>query len=100
MTSDWMAFDIKIDRFETIHVDLHSIIATSGSSKGKPKLIWFHGVGGTALISFGLSGVLDRLVATYDIYAIDLPGFGRSTGSHSLRNMSGTKLIISLYRFL
>ena len=45
----------------------------------KPVLLWLHGAGGTAALSFGLSGIIDRLGEEYDIYALDLPGFGRST---------------------
>ena len=45
----------------------------------KPALLWLHGAGGTATLSLGISGIIDRLVDEYDIYALDLPGFGRST---------------------
>ena len=45
----------------------------------KPVLLWLHGAGGTATLSLGISGIIDRLVDEYDIYALDLPGFGRST---------------------
>ena len=59
----------------------------------KPVLFWLHGAGGTAILSFGISGIMDRLVDDYDVYALDLPGFGRSTiecsGRDSMNNASG-----------
>ena len=59
----------------------------------KPILLWLHGAGGTATLSFGISGIIDRLGSEYDIYALDLPGFGRSTihwnGSTKVENISG-----------
>jgi hypothetical protein len=59
----------------------------------KPVLFWLHGAGGSAILSFGISGIIDRLVDDYDIYALDLPGFGRSTiewpGKDSLNNATG-----------
>lgn len=62
--------------------------------KKKDVLLWLHGAGGTATLSFGLSGVIDRLGGEYDIYALDLPGFGRSKilwdGSTEMENVSGT----------
>ena len=68
----------------------------------KPVLLWLHGAGGTATLSLGISGIIDRLVDEYDIYALDLPGFGRSTihwnGSTKLENISGT-IDIGNHRF-
>lgn len=62
----------------------------------KPVLFWLHGAGGTAMLSFGISGIIDRLADDYDIYALDLPGFGRSTidwpNKNSLRDATGTTL--------
>ena len=61
----------------------------------KPVLFWLHGAGGTAILSFGISGIMDRLVDDYDVYALDLPGFGRSTiecsGRDSMNNASGRR---------
>jgi hypothetical protein len=65
----------------------------SSSKPEKPVLFWLHGAGGTAMLSFGISGIIDRLADDYDIYALDLPGFGRSTidwpNKNSLRDATG-----------
>lgn len=65
----------------------------STSKPEKPVLFWLHGAGGTAMLSFGISGIIDRLADDYDIYALDLPGFGRSTidwpNKNSLRDATG-----------
>lgn len=73
--------------------------------KNKPVLFWLHGVGGTAMLSFGLSGIIDQLGDEYDIYALDLPGFGRSTiewgDQKDTNNISGydlTELYIEAIR--
>ena len=69
----------------TVFVDkksilLHSVIAQFNNEKiVKKNVLWLHGVGGTATFSFVLSGVMSRLADTYNVYAVDLPGFGRST---------------------
>jgi pimeloyl-ACP methyl ester carboxylesterase len=57
-------------------VDIHSVIM---KNTGKPKLFWIHGVGGTATISFVLSHIMHKLREDFEIYAFDLPGFGRSS---------------------
>jgi hypothetical protein len=65
--------------------------------RNKPVLFWLHGVGGTAMLSFGLSGIIDQLGDEYDIYALDLPGFGRSAiewgDKKDTHNISGYDLI-------
>lgn len=76
--SDWIALEI-----DEISISLHSIIGhlkvSDLKTNGKPALLWIHGVGGTAVLSMVKSGVLDRLTDTFNVFAIDLPGFGRST---------------------
>ena len=72
--NDWLSIRIGADE-----IKIHSLIAKKSSDCPKPALIWIHGFGGTGAISFGLSGILDRLINQYDVYTIDVPGFGRST---------------------
>ena len=60
----------------TYRVDIHSVIL---KNLDKPKLFWIHGVGSTAAISFVLSDIMHKLKKDFEIYAFDLPGFGRSS---------------------
>lgn len=57
-------------------MNLHSLIVRNA---GKPILIWLHGVGGTAALSFLHSNIIEKLADDFEIHALDLPGFGRST---------------------
>ena len=72
---------------------IHSIIARSTrlpkNSSLRPNLVWLHGVGGTATLSFVLSGIIDRIVDDFNVYAVDMPGFGRSTADQSLKWSTG-----------
>ncbi len=62
-----------------IKSNIHSLVITNKKKIKKPTLIWIHGIGGTSTFSFILSGLGEKLVEDFDIHAIDLPGFGRST---------------------
>lgn len=69
---------------------LHTLITRSKTrSAENPNLVWLHGVGGSAAISFAISGIMGRLVDHYNIYCLDLPGFGRSTAPHQFSMMEG-----------
>lgn len=87
IVSDWMKLSVS-----GISVELHSIIGTAinseYSSNNKNNILWIHGVGGTATMSFVKSGVLGRLVDEFNVFALDLPGFGRSTLPPSCIHMS------------
>lgn len=84
--------DIKID-FDIINdwinipdchgeiANIHSLIIKQkvDERKGnKPTLLFLHGFGGTAAISFIQSKMISHLYKQFDVYAVDLPGFGRS----------------------
>ena len=56
--------------------NIHSLILNS--SNHKENILYIHGFGSTAFISLIKSG-LNKYLTNYNIYAIDLPGFGRST---------------------
>lgn len=57
----------------------HSSTTNTKSTTSKPVLLWLHGLGGTAMLSLGVTGIFDLLIDDYDVYALDLPGLGRST---------------------
>ena len=63
----------------SIKVSVHSITVIDKDKKNKPNVLWIHGIGGTAALSFVCSGIIEKLAKDFNIYAIDLPGFGRST---------------------
>lgn len=88
--SDWSDFEIDILSGTKRMFSVHSIIVKSNYAKStiakKPVLIWLHGTGGTATLSLAASGVIRRLSDAYDIYAIDLPGFGRSIAPSELKS--------------
>lgn len=98
--SDWQTIDIEICHTSNSaiykSIELHSIIAIHQANVSstkickKPSLIWLHGVGGSALLSLILSGIVDRVASQYDaVYAIDLPGMGRSITPRECRSMTG-----------
>jgi hypothetical protein len=73
--NDWVGIKYDQDVF-----NIHSlVIVSSVNTNPKPTLLWLHGVGGTGAMSIVLSGIADKLAHHFDIYAVDLPGFGRST---------------------
>src|SRR5207253_709581 len=85
--SDWITLDI-----DGVVISLHSIVGvlkgTTYTSNNKPHILWLHGVGGTATLSMVKSGVLDRLTKDFNVFAVDLPGFGRSTLPSSCISLS------------
>jgi pimeloyl-ACP methyl ester carboxylesterase len=86
--NDWC--EVFIDKKSIL---LHSVISKSVNKYvTKKNILWLHGVGGTATFSFVLSGVMNRLADTYNVYAVDLPGFGRSTLPAGSRSLSGERL--------
>jgi pimeloyl-ACP methyl ester carboxylesterase len=112
--SDWVSLDVELKPGLNGTFQVHSLIISSSSpstttagadlsnegdykdielcEEGKPALLWIHGIGSSAALSFGITGVIDRLLDTYDIYALDLPGFGRSTAPVELKRMKGALL--------
>ena len=79
---------------------VHSVIINSiNSSSRKPKktLVWLHGVGGTGTISFILSGIANKLANDFNIYCIDLPGFGRSTAPSSYKSATQSEIEKMMY---
>lgn len=57
-----------------IPVSIRSICSVSDGCK--PRLLYIHGTSSSAL---GFLEPMKRLASTFDIYSIELPGFGRST---------------------
>ncbi|KAF5841062.1 Alpha/Beta hydrolase protein [Dunaliella salina] len=63
---------------------MHALIASrnagrTGQVARRPALLLIHGTGGSAL-SFG--GAINLLTSTYDVYALDLPGFSPRSPCH------------------
>ena len=102
--SDWVDIDIEIFPGTVRSFKVHSLIVKSHVESKvavKPVLLWLHGTGGTAAISFAKSGIMGRLATDYDIYAVDLPGFGRSVAPQELKLASErqlTKAIVAVLR--
>lgn len=69
------------------------------SASSKPALLWLHGLGGTAMLSLGVTGIIDLLIDDYDVYALDLPGLGRSIiewpEGFSCRDATGDVIMLS-----
>jgi hypothetical protein len=86
IASDWEEIYLGSEKGGSTRI--HSVIARSKLAE-LPNLVWLHGVGGTATLSFVLSGVIDKLANGFNIYAFDLPGFGRSTADSRLKFASG-----------
>lgn len=72
---DWIELTIENDI-----IRIHSIISKSevNTNENKPNLLWIHGFGGSAAMSLYKSEVASRISVHFNIYGIDLPGFGRS----------------------
>lgn len=102
--NDWMNIEVDIDIYgvkvkKTFKI--HSIIGKSNSAGSKPGtdkpiLVWFHGVGSSAMTSCLCNGLMDRLVNHYDVYAIDIPMWGRSIAPQELMLATGLFIIIRL----
>lgn len=93
IVSDWMSVKVNLANGTCKNFEIHSIVAESKSKDGslaKPILLWIHGVGGTAVMSFVLSGIIDRIADDFDVYAIDLPGMGRSTADPFFKEAPGS----------
>lgn len=74
-----------------VEVDIHSLY-TPSTRDDSNVLLWIHGTGSSAAISFGMNTLFDRLQDTYTVYAIDLPGFGRSTAPSAILEYSDVQL--------
>ena len=68
---------------------MHSLIGINNNCDNKPNIVLLHGYGGSSAISFCLSGVIQRLGNKFHIYAIDLPGFGRTVLPATVINHKG-----------
>lgn len=62
----------------------------SEPESGKPNLLLIHGTGSS---SAAWIPIMQRLAETFNILAVDLPGFGRSDGPTSLRSSSREETI-------
>ena len=88
--NDWIKLTHAGDTFNVHSVIINGISKTS--RKSKKTIVWLHGVGGTGAISFVLSGIANKLADEFDIYCIDLPGFGRSTAPISYKHASQSEI--------
>lgn len=72
--SDWLYLPGEIVvHWHHIHVPR----AGGSSSVGRSSMVLIHGAGSSAALAW--SSVADQLSVDYDLYALDLPAFGRST---------------------
>ena len=88
--NDWINVTHGDESFHVHSVIINSVASTSRRSK--KTIVWLHGVGGTGTISFILSGIANKLVDDFDIYCIDLPGFGRSTTPSSYKHATQSEI--------
>ncbi|MEW5319686.1 MAG: hypothetical protein WDW38_010824 [Sanguina aurantia] len=65
-------------------------VLESRPDSGKPNLLLIHGTGSS---SAAWIPIMQRLAETFNILAVDLPGFGRSDGPTSLRSSSREETI-------
>lgn len=66
------------------------LTAIQQKSSTKPDLLLIHGTGSS---SAAWTPIMQRLAETFNIHAVDLPGFGRSDGPPSLRRSSREETI-------
>lgn len=55
---------------------IHARFCTTASSRDKPSVVLIHGL---VISSLYMIPTADRLAASFPVYALDLPGFGRTT---------------------
>ena len=92
ITSSWDKFHFKVSHHD-VEIDLHSLHCPSSEENCPARtLLWIHGTGSSAAISFGMNSIFDRLHKSYHVYAIDLPGFGRSSAPTSISEFSSDEL--------
>jgi pimeloyl-ACP methyl ester carboxylesterase len=74
---------------------IHSLHISIPNTKGtKPVLLFVHGLGSSGALALSTSAI--QLAQYYDIYTIDLPGFGRSLAPSSIV-LESTDTILSQY---
>lgn len=88
--NDWINVTHRDDTFHVHSVIINNMTCTS--RRPKKTLVWIHGVGGTGTISFILSGIANKLADDFNIYCVDLPGFGRSTAPSSYKNATRNEI--------
>jgi pimeloyl-ACP methyl ester carboxylesterase len=102
LSANHIKSDYKYIMVQDRMLSVHSLIAHKpgdGRSR-KPSILWLHGVGGTATFSFGVSGIIDQLVDQFDIYALDLPGFGRSQAPDALKGASEEQIEAFFHEYI
>ena len=93
ITSSWDKFNFFLVSHHDVEIDVHSLHCPSSEENCQAStLLWIHGTGSSAAISFGMNSIFDRLHKSYHVYAIDLPGFGRSSAPTSISEFSSDEL--------
>ena len=87
--SCWSNVEVRGESWEAHYI--HQVDARNNYSN----IILLHGYGTSAVLSW--RSILPRLATNYNVYAIDLPGFGRSIAARSLYDASSSNAVIDLY---
>lgn len=77
----WISITTPVHPEQDVH-----ILQTKNFTSEKPDIVLIHGYGATSALAW--RNTINGLSKTYDVLAIDLPGFGRSPGSDLLLSSS------------
>jgi len=90
MSNKWLDVEVNGNIWKS-----HYIYSFPKTSTSKGRLLFLHGYGTTSVLAW--RSVFPRLMDDYEIFAIDLPGFGRSIADDGLYNEKVQTKIIDSY---